>query len=147
MKSDLGEWIVPLVIAVATAVFFLGVRGAEPIDLVFINPLILFISILLAIVLFKIVRNPSLKLADVVDKKPVRSSALFIGLMLLLLIGLGWIGFFVSLFLFQVAGMWILGVREKKLLLIVPLGVLVGVYLVFIQLLGLHFPVSPIGLI
>jgi hypothetical protein len=146
MKSDLGEWIVPLVIAVGTAVFFFDVRGAEPIDLVFIDPLIFFIATLLAIVLFKIVRNPSIKLADVVANKTMRSSILFIGLMLLLLIGLGWIGFFVSLFLFQVAAMWILGVREKISLLAVPLCVLVSVYLVFNQLLGLRFPVSPIGL-
>lgn len=146
MKSDLEEWLVPLVIAVGTAVFFFDVRDAEQIDLVFIEPLVVFIVILLAIALFNIVRNSSRKSADDVDKKPSRSSVLFIGLMLLLLIGLGWIGFFVSLFLFQVAGMWMLGVREKVSLLAVPLGVLVGIYLVFMQLLGLHFPVSPIGL-
>jgi putative tricarboxylic transport membrane protein len=56
-----------------------------------------------------------------------------------------WLGFVVgtvSTILFLLVGA--LGIKEKKLLILLPLGLAVGIYLVFGKLLGVHLPVGQV---
>lgn len=57
-------------------------------------------------------------------------------------IGLYWLGFFVPTILFVILVMFIMGVRNVKILLITSVGIAACIYIVFAQLLNLYLPTA-----
>jgi hypothetical protein len=57
---------------------------------------------------------------------------------------LPWLGVTLGIFLLLLAGMWVTGVRDRKTLFGVSIGLAAGVYVLFVLLLRTRYPAGPI---
>lgn len=71
----------------------------------------------------------------------------FIGLAALNIFLMPWLGFTLTVMLFLLSGMWLLGVREVKPLVIIPLTAGSIGYLLFILALDTRLPAGPIEML
>jgi len=149
-KPDWTALVVPLVVGVFFIAFYASLLKAPPIDRVFITPLMIVGTVVLAAVLWEEVR--ALRggaRSSGGAPEPITepwSVAGFVGLMLLYFLGLEYVGFFVSSLTMLVAGMLWLGVRSPVQLALVSFGVVGIEYLLFAEVLEIPFPRSAIGL-
>ena len=72
--------------------------------------------------------------------KLMRERGGLVGLTILFVTGLPWLGFTATIFLFLVGGMLLLGVRSLRRLIVVPLCLSFGGYLLFIVALNATLP-------
>lgn len=150
-KPDWTSLIIPFVVGVGFVAFYSSLLNAPPIDRVFITPLMIVgVFILAAVVWGEVaaIRSPAAVAngeAAPPIAKPWRVVG-FIALMVLYLVGLEYVGFFVSSFAMLVIGMLWLG--ERNWLRIGTVSVcLIGIeFLLFAEVLEIPFPPSAIGL-
>ncbi|WP_158046297.1 hypothetical protein [Skermanella pratensis] len=109
--------------------------------------------VLLALIAVQVVRivlnlrngTGSLGFGDLGRWTPAQGQRLaLIGVLILFIVTIPWLGTTLGLFLVMLAAMWILGLRQPVTLLAVAGGVAASVFLVFIVLLGARFPPGPV---
>jgi hypothetical protein len=152
-KNDERDWtslVVPFICAVVFTLFYSSVVNAPPVDLVFITPLFVVGAVVWCSVVWgeiaKLRRAPAGGVKNSVTVAQWKKIGGFIGLIILYLLGMEYIGFFVSSFAMLVAGMLWLGVRNIKQMLVISFALVALQYLLFDKVLRIPFPVSPIGL-
>ncbi|QQP92988.1 hypothetical protein IGS68_27825 (plasmid) [Skermanella sp. TT6] len=87
----------------------------------------------------------SLGFGDLARWTPAQGQRLaLIGVLILFIAAIPWLGTTLGLFLVMLAAMWILGLRESVTLFAVAGGVAAAVFLVFVVMLGARFPPGPV---
>jgi hypothetical protein len=74
----------------------------------------------------------------------LKNIGIILGFLIISVVLFKYIGYYLSSALFVVATLWVLGVRKKIQLLILPLGWLVFSYFIFARLLYVQLPVGII---
>jgi hypothetical protein len=74
----------------------------------------------------------------------IPSRLVFLGLTIAYIVVIPWVGFTLTTFLFILGSLLALGVRSKKLLVLMPLLSAAGGYVFFIAMLNTRFPKGPI---
>lgn len=89
--------------------------------------------------------NASLGLGGLAERSPVQAQRLgLLAVLALFVATLPWVGTTLGVFLAMLLSMTILGVRDLRALLGIPLAVAGSVYLLFILLLQSRLPVGPV---
>ncbi|RLA88319.1 MAG: hypothetical protein DRG20_06295 [Deltaproteobacteria bacterium] len=135
--------LVPIIVGAFTTTYYIKNRGLPSEDLLLVNPLIYSIAIILVIVIFnelKVKKN-ELQKKGVLAKRNV--TYIFILIIILYLISMNFIGYLISTILFLVIGLYILGVRKKRDLILLPLSVAFFFFFLFSFLLHVPLPLGP----
>ncbi|WP_316979604.1 hypothetical protein [Shumkonia mesophila] len=74
----------------------------------------------------------------------IPSRLVFLGLTIAYIVVIPWFGFTLTTFLFVLGSLLALGVRSKKLLVLMPLLSAAGGYIFFIAMLNTRFPKGPV---
>lgn len=146
MLHHLNLLLVPLIILLFTVVYYFKNRNLYNEDLLLVNPISLLIVVLSITV---IIRNyasaakqkrKSIGAAPLASERPFKTIAVYFVTTVLYLISIYYIGMAVSTFLFLLAGMYILEVRNKKELFLVGLCVSACLYFIFSYFLKVNLP-------
>ena len=101
----------------------------------------LWIFILIPLNIYLIISNLKQKgeIAEHSDKKPVYK---FIGLLIAYLIGILYLGYFISTFLFLFLSLYMLGYRKYLTMLLIDLGWLIFSYIIFYKMIFVPLPMG-----
>lgn len=153
--------ILPTGILLLVTFYFLEVQGLEDTrNGVLINPIFWIMVILYPLILWQEwkkfkhqtsetdeLKSELEKIEESVDSdedarmtKKLLAYIIGIGIYLLLV---DHIGFVIMTLIFLPTMMWIMGTKSKKILIITPIVVVLIIYFVFIEALGIRFPVWP----
>jgi len=146
MAHHLNLLLVPSIILIFTAVYYFKNLNLYSEDLLLVNPISLLIVILSITV---IVRNyvcsakkekESCGTAPLTSERPLKTIAIYFITTMFYMISINYIGMATATFLFLIIGMYILGVRSKKVLILAGLCVSVILYLFFSYFLKVSLP-------
>lgn len=154
----LEEWAILVMFGAFSVFFYANTGQTQKYDLIFIHPLLALIGGTIAIVAVQIgmaqlksrraaAQGPEPAAAGDEDDETGsagRSAGLGL-LMLLVLFGIHYVGLLTSLFVFLLASMWLLGVRDKKTLVLAPVLMVGAIYVAFVIVLGIPLDPSPVG--
>lgn len=108
------------------------------------------VLVLVAVQIVKIARQlragrATLGFGSLAERSPVQVQRLaLLAILALFIAAIPWAGTTLGLFLAMAASMWVLGVRDLRVLLGTAFAVAATVYLLFIQLLQSRLPVGPV---
>lgn len=153
-RKDVGADLILPLMAVGYAIYYLYTVADFPWEAqmggTFVAVAIwLLVGILVARTALQLRRGEvTLRLTGVIkprDKLVLR--LLFIGLTALSILLMPWLGFTLTIVLFILSGMWLLGVRGAKSLAIIPLSAGSVAYLLFIVALDTRLPHGPVEML
>lgn len=81
------------------------------------------------------------EIPGITDKRPVYK---FAGLLILYLIGIIYLGYFISTFIFLFSSLYVLGYRNYRIMLFIDIGWLIFSYLVFYRMIFVPLPVGKL---
>lgn len=145
-----ADLVVPVMALAFAAYFFWSIRGlvweAKANGVVVGSILVLLVLLQLARIGADVVQGrATLDLGPLVRPRPVQLRRLaLVALMALFVAGIGWVGTLAGLFLLTAGSMAVLGVRDWRWLLGLPLAICIFVYGMFFLFLQARLPAGPL---
>ncbi len=142
MKKKYSGIMIPVFFIFLSFVFFIisyTFPSNEDVGPAVVPRLWIFILIPLNIYLILISLRQKGKVTEIINKAPVYQ---FIGLLTLYLIGIIYLGYFLSTFLFLFLSLYMLGYRNYRVMLFIDIGWMIFSYVIFYKLIYVPLPVG-----
>ena len=139
---------IPFVLLAIAAFYFLEVRSGKALDLLLIRPVFYLMAVLFCINAITDLRD-ILKQKEKADGQSGDASFKAIlplaALAILFVVALPYAGFLIASLVFLFAALFLFKVENKAMLYLMPVGVSIGLYLLFEKVFGVELPVGFLG--
>ena len=154
LKNSYADLFIPILFGAVLIYYMLASRRIMNTDaMLLIKPLAVFIALSLIFIFKGEVLIQKVDDIPLEEKKPYFSSKEeyikligFTFLILLYFVALTYVGFITSTPVFSAAAMFVLGVRNIKVLILLPVLLTAGTYILFKVILSVNLPVGMLGI-